>query len=271
MPKVVSGVLDKFADHAIDVPVPAQPRPPRRAERLLDGRLPRDWKPERVEAAWAKLWPDAGKRAARRLRLADAFDEKTAADSERALVDTHRRRRARRRRCAARRRWCWRSASRRAAAALVPLLGDGNVTRARQGVRGARRRARARRRRTHSTRRGSDEALPVRQAAALALFALGDPRAEALLVRLGVASRSRRISCSRTWRSARARAARRRSAARARELETVARLTPYFAEALVQLAKVAARLGDADAARAWLDDARYFGARVAEGDHNASE
>ena len=67
---------------------------------------------------------------------------------------------------------------------------------------------------------------------------------------------------------ARVRAARRRSAARARsELETVARLTPYFAEALVQLAEVAARLGDATRARAWLDDARYFGARVAEGDH----
>jgi hypothetical protein len=49
------------------------------------------------------------------------------------------------------------------------------------------------------------------------------------------------------------------------ELETVAGLTPYFAEALVELAKVAGRQGDTAAAQAWLDDARYFGARIGDG------
>jgi HEAT repeat protein len=112
--------------------------------------------------------------------------------------------------------------------------------------------------------RGSDESLAVRQAAALALFQLGDARAEALLVRLASEPESSHLMQPHV---ALARVALRAGdLPRARsELETVARLTPYFAEALVQLAKVTARLGDADAARAWLDDARYFGARVAEG------
>jgi len=40
-----------------------------------------------------------------------------------------------------------------------------------------------------------------------------------------------------------------------RELEWVARLTPYYADALVRLAEVAARQGDVEAARARVEQA----------------
>ncbi|MGZ3405952.1 MAG: multiheme c-type cytochrome, partial [Polyangia bacterium] len=88
MPKVVSGVLDKFADHAIDVPVPANRARHDVPDACTTAGCHAAWKADRVEAAWSKLWPDAAGRAARRLRLADAFDDKSAADSLRALVDT---------------------------------------------------------------------------------------------------------------------------------------------------------------------------------------
>ena len=109
--------------------------------------------------------------------------------------------------------------------------------------------------------RGSDAALPVRQAAALALFTVGDPRATELLERLAGDPASSHLMQPHI---ALARVALRNGdLTRARsELETVARLTPYFAEALVELARVVGRQGDDAAARAWLDDARYFGARV---------
>ena len=201
------------------------------------------------------------------MRLADAFDEKTAAASERALVDTIAdTTEAPTLRGAAALVLAQRFPAQ--AAALVPLVADGNVT-VRMKACEALGIARARVAADALYGRGSDESLAVRQAAALALFQLGDARAEALLVRLGSEPESSHLMQPHV---ALARVALRAGdLPRARsELETVARLTPYFAEALVQLAKVTARLGDADAARAWLDDARYFGARVGEGANPSS-
>ena len=88
MPKVVTGVLDHFADHAIDVPVPTNRARHEVPDACSTAGCHAAWGAARVEASWRKLWPEAPKRAARRLRLADAFDERTAAQSERALIDT---------------------------------------------------------------------------------------------------------------------------------------------------------------------------------------
>jgi hypothetical protein len=259
MPKVVAGVLDKFADHAIDVPVPGNSARHEVPNACATAGCHATWKADRVEASWQKLWPDAAGRAARRRRLADAFDDKSAADSLRPLVDTiGDGGEAPTLRGAAAMLLAQRFPDR--AGAIAPLTEARSATlRAKAcealGV------ARARPAADLLFARGSDEALAVRQAAALALTTLGDGRAEALLERLAREPASSHLMQPHV---ALARLAMRRGdLARARsELETVAQLTPYFAEALVQLAGVVARLGDGDAARAWLDDARYFGANV---------
>lgn len=76
MPPVVSGVLDKFADHAIDVPVPANTI--RHQVPSACGVCHADKTPEALDAWLTAQWPEGARRQARRLRLADAFDEATA-------------------------------------------------------------------------------------------------------------------------------------------------------------------------------------------------
>ncbi len=261
MPRVVTGVLDQFADHAIDVPAPDNRARHEVPDACSTAGCHATWSAARVEASWRKLWPDAGKRAARRVRLADAFDEKTAAGSESALVDTiGDAGEAPTLRGAAAMVLAQRFPPH--AAAIVPLLADGSVTlRAKAcealGV------ARARGAADALFARGSDDALPVRQAAALALFTLGDARATELLERLAHDPASSHLMQPHVALARVALHAGDLPRARA-ELETVARLTPYFAEALVELARVAGKQGDGEAARSWLDDAKYFGARVGD-------
>jgi hypothetical protein len=259
MPKVVSGVLDQFADHALDVPVPANTTSHDVPNACATAGCHATWKPARVEAAWAKLWPDGAARAARRRRLADAFDEKTAQESLRPLADTLSDGSE--------------APTLRGAAALLlaqrfpdrvggvlPLLDASDATlrlKACEALMTARARPAADALFAHA----SDPSLPVRQAAALALASFGDVRARPLLESLATDATSSHlmqphVALARIYLAG-------GDLARARsELETVARLTPYFAEALVQLARVAGRMGDDAAARAWLDDARYFGANV---------
>ena len=76
MPNTISGVLDKFADHAIDIPNP---------ENTIRHGVPnacgvchgsKDLQPE-----FDRWWPNARARQQRRLTLADAIDEKTKANS----------------------------------------------------------------------------------------------------------------------------------------------------------------------------------------------
>jgi hypothetical protein len=259
MPKVVTGVLDHFADHAIDVPVPPNTTKHEVPNACATTGCHASWNAARVEAQWTRLWPQAAARAARRVRLADAFDERTAAQSLVALVDTLRD--------------AAEAPTLRGAAALIlarrfpdragvvlPLLEDHDPTlraKAAEAFMVARARPAAEALYAHR----DDAALPVRQAAALALASFGDSRARLLLEALASDARSSHlmqphVALARIYLGdgdlTRAR----------RELETVARLTPYFAEALVQLARVVARQGDHEAARAWLDDARYFGANV---------
>jgi hypothetical protein len=259
MPKVVSGVLDKFADHAIDVPVPPNTARHEVPSACATAGCHAAWPAAQVERAWTKLWPDAAGRAARRLRLADAFDEKSAATSAQPLVDTiDDTSEAPTLRGAAAMLLAQRFPAR--AGAIVPLL-DGREVVLRVKACAALAAARARPAADAIFARSQDAALPVRQAAALALTSLGDARAEGLLARLAADPASSRLMQPHVALAQRHLHAGDLVDGRA-ELETVARLTPYFAEALVELSRVAAQLGDAAAARQWLEDARYFGAHV---------
>jgi tetratricopeptide (TPR) repeat protein len=83
MPAVVSGVLDKFADHAIDVPAPDNTT--RHGIPNACGTCHAKQTPEALSQSLVKWWPQAAQRQQRRLRLADAFDEKTADASRPAL------------------------------------------------------------------------------------------------------------------------------------------------------------------------------------------
>ncbi len=80
MPQVVSGVLDQFADHALDVPSPANTK--RHGVPNACNLCHADASPDSMAQALTRWWPDASKRQARRLRLADAFDPAAARDSE---------------------------------------------------------------------------------------------------------------------------------------------------------------------------------------------
>lgn len=81
MPPIVSGVLDAFADHAIDVPNPDN----KHGVPDACAGCHKDKKPADLQAKLVAWWPKATARQARRARLADAFDEKTAAESRTAL------------------------------------------------------------------------------------------------------------------------------------------------------------------------------------------
>jgi predicted CxxxxCH...CXXCH cytochrome family protein len=85
MPKLVTGVLDSFPDHALDIPVPENTA--RHAVPNACGSCHKDKAALVLQKDLLRLWPDAAKRQQRRLRLADAIDEKTAAQSQQALTE----------------------------------------------------------------------------------------------------------------------------------------------------------------------------------------
>jgi hypothetical protein len=84
MPPLVTGVLDRFPDHTLDVPNPRN---------TIAHEVPNacnvchaDKSPAAMQAAMTQWWPDAAARQARRSLLADAIDEKTRQTSRPALV-----------------------------------------------------------------------------------------------------------------------------------------------------------------------------------------
>lgn len=84
MPPLVTGVLDHFPDHALDVPNPrnttAHDVP--NACNVCHGKET----PESMAKAMTRWWPKVATRQARRMRLADAIDEKTRDASKPALL-----------------------------------------------------------------------------------------------------------------------------------------------------------------------------------------
>jgi len=246
MPKIVSGVLDHFADHSLDVPDPQLTV--KHGEPTACGVCHADKKPEDLAAAVAKWWPDAGKRAARRERLADAFDEATAKTSAPALLaviaDPEE---APTVRGAAAvtfgRRFGPKTAGAIASLFASPdvvlrakaceALGDARATSAANDV----------------ARHLGDKELRVQLACALALSDMHDPRGEPALQKLADSPATDHLMLPHLELGMAA--GRRKDFATARkQLEWVAKLSPSYTDALVDLAATDAELGDFTAARA---------------------
>jgi tetratricopeptide (TPR) repeat protein len=251
MAPIVSGVLDRFADHSIDVPVP---------ENTVRHNVPSACgvcHADRPAAALATQllgwWPNAKVRQARRLRLADAFDPATGKGSARPLLETL---------TDAAEAPTLRGAAAivlglrfgpQTAPALVPFLDSPDVVLRAKGCE-ALAAARATGAADALARRLDDSSLRVRLAAAIALHDLRDPRGESALRRLAETPASGNLVVPH-FELGRLLAGRGDYAGARAELTRVARLSPYFTEALVELAAVSADGGDLAEARARLAQA----------------
>jgi len=251
MAPIVSGVLDHFADHSIDVPVPENTV--RHGVPNACGVCHADKPPAALATSLLGWWPNAKARQARRLRLADAFDPAAGKASARPLLETL---------TDPAEAPTLRGAAAivlglrfgpQTARALVPLLDSPDVVLRAKGCE-----ALAMARATGATdalaRRLEDGSLRVRLTAALALEDLHDPRGEAALRRLAEAPESANLVIPH-FEIGRSLASHGDFAGARAELTRVARLSPYFTEALIQLAAVAADSGDLTEARARLDQA----------------
>ncbi|HKO01324.1 MAG TPA: HEAT repeat domain-containing protein, partial [Thermoanaerobaculia bacterium] len=246
-----TGVLDKFADHSLDVP---------NARNTLKHGVPNACgvchadKPlaETIDA-W---WPQAPARNARRIRLADAIDEKTAAASLPALTfvvsDVAE---APTLRGAAAVLLGQRFAP-SASAVLVPLLHDrSEVVRARcveaLGYANARDAADA------LASLVDDSAIRVRQTAALVLASFGDHRGFEALEKLARDPATTRLVRPHIMLAISA-ANHGDFDAATRELDNALAQTPYATDALVLLADINARRGNLPHARELLEEALRF-------------
>lgn len=81
MPPTISGVLDKFADHALDVPAPQNTVKHGIPNACNACHTHEQATPQSMVDAMAKWWPNAAQRQARRIRLADAFAVEGAENS----------------------------------------------------------------------------------------------------------------------------------------------------------------------------------------------
>lgn len=83
MPRIVPSVLDRFADHSLDVPVPENTA--RHGVPNACGTCHADRSPDALAKSLHEWWPKAEARQRRRLRLADAIDQEKKAASEEPL------------------------------------------------------------------------------------------------------------------------------------------------------------------------------------------
>jgi hypothetical protein len=254
MPKVLTGVLDRFADHALDVPAPQNTR--RHGVPNACGECHRDLPPERLEQAIVGWWPGASARQARRIRLADAFGAESEAPDREALAavvgdggeaPTLR---------GAAALWLAMRFPREAAGPIARALSDPSLV-LKQRLAAALAIA--------PSREGVDALLPslqepslaVRAAAALALGTLGTPEGEVAVRRLATDPASAGLVRPHVLLAAMAR--RRGNLPEvAVELERALDLQPYSAEVLLQIADVQVRQGNWPAARASLEEALRF-------------
>jgi predicted CXXCH cytochrome family protein len=251
MPPVVSGVLDKLADHAIDVPAPQNTA--RHGIPNACGVCHTDQTADQLAASLAAWWPDAAARQARRIRLADAFAEATKADSGEPLtaVVTDASEAPTLRGAAAV--VLGRRFGGQVAAVLLPLLDDPSPllrAKACEGLGGGKITAGG----DAAYARTTDPSLRVRLACALALHDMGDARGEAVLSELATAPESEHLLIPHDELGV-AFARRGQWTAARRELSAVVTLAPYYAEAIVRLAGAAAEDGDLDEARARIEQA----------------
>ena len=237
MPKVVTGVLDEFADHAIDVPAPDNTA--RHGIPSACGVCHKDRSAAQLSQDLLARWPQAGKRQQRRLRLADAIDETTAADSLaalRAVVGDPQE--AAILRGAAALLLGQRFAA-VAPAALVPLLQEADPLLRTKAIEGLGY-AKALSATSAIAQHLDDPALSVRQIAAVVLTALGDARGEPALRKLAHDEKSAGLVHPHYLLGVLA--ARRGDFRTAQdELEQAVTLMPYFVDALVALGDVLLR------------------------------
>ncbi|HEV7557608.1 MAG TPA: ammonia-forming cytochrome c nitrite reductase subunit c552 [Kofleriaceae bacterium] len=251
MPPVVSGVLDRFADHAIDIPVPQNTE--RHDIPNACGVCHSDRKVTELVAAVAQWWPDAGTRQARRLQLADAIDDTTAHDSARALIavvsDAAEAPTLR----GAAAILLARRFGPKTAPALLPLLASDQLllrAKACEALGAARATTEANR----LAAKLDDSSVRVQQACALALFDMGDPRGVAALERLAGAPATSHLMVPHLE-LAIMRAKQHDLAGARAELTKVVELMPYYTEALIRLAAISAELGDFAEAHKRVDQA----------------
>jgi hypothetical protein len=254
MPRIASGVLDKFPDHTLDVPNP---------QNTIAHGVPNacnvchaDRSPAAMQAAIEKWWPDTRARQRRRLLLADAIDEKTRDSSraplEQVIRDTTE------------------APSLRGAAAILlgqrfpsdaagviaPLLGDRDPL-VRSRFIEALGYANARTSADDVARLVGDPSVQVRQMAALVLSSFHDPRADRAIEKLAADPATRNLARPHIL-LALAAANRGDLDTAQRELLFVVDEVPYDSNALVMLADVAMRRGDRAAAKGWLEEALRF-------------
>jgi hypothetical protein len=254
MPRVVAGVLDEFADHALDVPVPENTV--RHGIPNACGGCHKDKTPAVLGQALRRLWPDAERRQQRRLVLADAIDEHTAEASLPALQKVV----ADESEAPILRGACAILLAQRfphdAVPAIVPLLhAKDPLLRARAvealGNTDPRSAAAA------IATRLDDPSLLVRHLAATILGSVGDPRAVEVLQGLAEDPGTSRL-WQPHWTLGVQRLRHGQLEGAIAELERTVELVPYFTEALVTLADAYARSGQPERARPRLEEALYF-------------
>ncbi len=251
MPPIVSGVLDHFVDHAIDVPAPQNTA--RHGVPSACGVCHAD-KPAADLARWIdEKWPDAKLRQARRIQLADAFDDASAKASAKPLLAVI----ADPAEAPTLRGAAMITLARRfgaqTARAITPLLKSTDVVlraKACEALAAAHAASEA----GMLVERLADPSLRVRLAAALALLDLKDLRGEPALQHLADDPASSHLMIPHLELAQRL-GGRGDFAAARREYTWVAKLAPYYADPLVQLAAVAAEQGDFVEARARIEQA----------------
>ena len=254
MPKLVSGVLDKFPDHTIDIPNPVN---------TLRHDVPnactnchKDKPPAEMQKAIETWWPDAARRQSRRIRLADAIDEKTRNASLAALTavvqDASE--------APTLRGACAELLAQRfpgdAPRVIVPLLHDPDpVVRAKFAE--ALGFAHTRETADPLAALANDPAVQVREMAALVLASLGDRRGFDALEKLEADPKTRALFRPHVMLAIDS--ANHGDFDRAtRELDIAVDEVPYAVDALVMLGDIAARRGDYAKARSWFEEALRF-------------
>jgi hypothetical protein len=254
MPLLISGVLDKFPDHTIDIPNvrnTIRHDAPNACGVCHADKLPTDL--ARTLAAW---WPNVAARHARRNLLADAIDEKTSGASLPALTAVVRDPSEAPTLRGAAAVLLGQRFPAAAAPILVPLADErSEVLRARvlEGLifTGDRTASDA------AARHIDDSSLQVRQVAALVLASLHDPRGEAALRRLASAPATSGLFRPHVMLSVSA-ANRGDFETARREIDAALTAAPYVADALVFRADLDARAGNFPAARQELEEALRF-------------
>ncbi|QRK09651.1 HEAT repeat domain-containing protein [Archangium violaceum] len=260
MPPTISGVLDHFADHALDVPVPQNTVKHGIPNACNACHTHEQATPESMAESLEKWWPKAKQRQARRIRLADAIAVKTAADSRQPLEQVV----ADKKEDPALRGVAARLLAQRFREESVPALKAALATATDPGLRMDLADALA----STGPREVADVLAPllkdsslwVRQSAAIPLAGVGDPRGLAALEELARQHETEGLPAPHVVLG---QLALRRGdlATGIQQLERSLDLQPYNVEVLVVLADAYARQGDMPRARERLEEALRFDPR----------